>query len=97
MPCFFAFCTIPPCFLLLLLLHLHAAGWSALPTDVQLDAKGQEGERKRKEGRGNETCVFSLTTDFLSCSSLEIIRESGSQKTASLTNQNVPPDIQALQ
>lgn len=83
---------------LLLLLHLHAADWSTVPADVQLGARGREGEERegREEDRRNENLCFQSHGWFPS-SSLEIISESGSQKTASLTNQNVPQDIQALQ
>jgi len=50
-------------------------------TEFQSDARGQEGESKKRDDIENETCVFSLMTDFLSCSSLEINKEPGSQMT----------------
>lgn len=53
-----------------------------MPADVQLDARGQEGERGREEDRGNETCVFSLMADFLA---------SLSRLSGSLAGKRQPP------
>lgn len=36
--------------------------------------------KRRREDVGNETCAFSLMTQFVSCSSLEMNKEPGKQK-----------------